>query len=178
MKIFGIVGWSGSGKTELLIKLLPELKSRGFRVSTMKHTHHNFETDKPGKDSHRHREAGAEEVMVASGTRWALLHELREEPEPSMEELVERMTPVDLLLIEGFKRNSHSKLEVTRPSTTGEPMLARDDETIVAVASDEEIDGLNVPLLDLDNVGLVADFIIRFTGAVPSLGNVQMDAAE
>jgi len=107
-----------------------------------------------------------------------LLHELREEPEPSMEELIEHMTPVDLLLIEGFKRNSHSKLEVTRPSTTGEPMLAVKDENIVAVASDEKIDGLSIPVLDLDDVAQVADFIIRFTGAVPSCGNLQMGAAE
>ncbi|HEY9081386.1 molybdopterin-guanine dinucleotide biosynthesis protein B [Magnetovibrio sp.] len=181
MKIFGIVGWSGSGKTELLVKLLPELRRRGFRVSTMKHTHHNFDIDKPGKDSYRHRKAGAEEVLIASGGRWALVRELRDEPEPDMDTLIEQMTPVDLLLIEGFKRNRHPKLEVSRPAT-GKSLIATDDDTIVAVASDARIGGLSVPLLDLDDVGAVADFIIRYTGAVPgaapSVGRMQMGAAE
>ena len=167
MKVFGIVGWSGSGKTELLIKLLPEFKRRGFTVSTMKHTHHDFDMDKPGKDSFRHREAGAEEVLVASGQRWALLHELRDEPEPDMDELIAKMTPVDLLLIEGFKRNHHAKLEVFRPST-GKTMICDSDDTVVAVASDEPLDGLRVPLLDLDNIAEVADFIIKCTGAQAS----------
>jgi len=168
MKIFGIVGWSGSGKTELLVKLLPEFRRRGFKVSTMKHTHHNFDMDKPGKDSYRHREAGAEEVMVASGGRWALVHELRDEPEPDMDFLIGQMTPVDLLLIEGFKRNKHPKMEVSRPAT-GKSLIAVEDDTIVAVASDEHIDGVTVPLFDLDNVIEVADFIIKFTGARASL---------
>lgn len=167
MKVFGLVGWSGSGKTELLVKLLPELKRRGFKVSTMKHTHHNFDMDKPGKDSFRHREAGAEEVMVASGRRWALVHELREDPEPDMDTLIEQMTPVDLLLIEGFKRNNHAKMEVSRVET-GKPLIATDDDTIVAVACDMEIEGLTVPLLDLDDVTAVADFIVKYTGAIPS----------
>lgn len=167
MKVFGLVGWSGSGKTELLVKLLPELKRRGFKVSTMKHTHHNFDMDKPGKDSFRHREAGAEEVMVASGRRWALVHELREDPEPDMDALIEQMTPVDLLLIEGFKRNNHAKMEVSR-SETGKSLIATDDDTIVAVASDMEIEGLTVPLLDLDDVTAVADFIVKYTDAIPS----------
>ena len=167
MKIFGIIGWSGSGKTELLISLVPELKRRGFRVSTMKHTHHNFDMDKPGKDSFRHREAGAEEVMVASSKRWALLHELRDEDEPDMDDLIEKMTPVDLLLIEGFKRNGHPKLEVSRPAT-GKTLIALEDDTVVAVASDAQISGLAVPLLDLDDVAQVADFIIRSTEATPS----------
>ena len=175
MKIFGIVGWSGSGKTELLVKLLPELKSRGFKVSTMKHTHHNFDMDKPGKDSYRHREAGAEEVMVASGGRWALIHELREEPEPDMELLIEQMTPVDLLLIEGFKRNKHPKMEVSRPATE-KSLISHSDDTIVAVASDTKLDGINVPLLDLDNVSEIADYIIEYTGARPSISLEQLDA--
>lgn len=181
MKIFGLVGWSGSGKTELLVKLLPELKRRGFKVSTMKHTHHNFDMDKPGKDSFRHREAGAEEVMVASGRRWALVHELREDPEPDMDALIEQMTPVDLLLIEGFKRNNHAKMEVSR-SETGKSLIATDDDTIVAVASDVGIEGLTVPLLDLDDVMAVADFIVQYTGAIPSLTHqhttAQVSAAE
>lgn len=167
MKVFGLVGWSGSGKTELMVKLLPELKRRGFKVSTMKHTHHNFDMDKPGKDSYRHREAGAEEVMVTSGRRWALVHELREEPEPDMDSLIEQMTPVDLLLIEGFKRNNHAKLEVSRVET-GKSLIAADDDTIVAVACDAQLEGLSIPVLDLDDVTAVADFIVKHTGAVPS----------
>jgi molybdopterin-guanine dinucleotide biosynthesis protein B len=177
MKVFGIVGWSGSGKTELLIKLLPEFKRRGFLVSTMKHTHHDFDMDKPGKDSFRHREAGAEEVLVASNKRWALMHELRGEPEPDMDFLIDQMTPVDLLLIEGFKRNRHAKLEVFRPST-GKAMIATEDATVVAVASDEQLNGLHVPLLDLDNVAQVADFIIQCTGAKASGYHSKAGAAE
>lgn len=177
MKIFGIVGWSGSGKTELLVKLLPELRQRGFKVSTMKHTHHNFDMDKPGKDSYRHREAGAEEVMIASGSRWALVHELRDEPEPDMDFLISQMNPVDLLLIEGFKRNKHPKMEVSRP-VTGKSLIAADDDTIVAVASDEDIVGVDVPLLDLDDVSAIADYIIEFTGVKPSGVYRQANAAE
>lgn len=177
MKVFGIVGWSGSGKTELLIKLIPEFKRRGFTISTMKHTHHDFDMDKPGKDSFRHREAGADEVMVASGKRWALMHELRDTPEPDMDVLIEKMTPVDILLIEGFKRNKHAKLEVFRPST-GKNMISVDDETVVAVASDEAIEELHVPLLDLDDVAQVADFIIKCTGAKASGYQAKAGAAE
>lgn len=164
MKVFGIMGWSGSGKTELVIRLIPEFVRRGIGVSTMKHTHHNFDMDKPGKDSFRHREAGAKEVMVASSARWALLHELTDEPEEDMEDLIERMTPVDLLLIEGFKSHRHPKLEVHRPEL-GKPLIAADDDSIMAVASDvSEIDGTAVPVLDLDNIEAIADFIADFTG--------------
>ena len=177
MKIFGIIGWSGSGKTELMVKLLPELKRRGFTVSTMKHTHHDVDMDKPGKDSYRHREAGAEEVMVASGRRWALLHELRDEPEPDMDFLIGQMTPVDILLIEGFKRNTHAKMEVFRPAL-GKSLISAEDDTVVAVASDEAIVGLGMPRIDLDNVIAVADFIVAHTGAVPSGYRQQANAAE
>jgi molybdopterin-guanine dinucleotide biosynthesis protein B len=161
MKVMGIFGWSGSGKTELLTKLVPEFKRRGFTVSTMKHTHHDFDMDTPGKDSYRHREAGAEEVMVCSSQRWVLMHELRGAPEPDMGSLISRMTPVDLLLIEGFKENSYEKMEVYRPST-GKEMISVTDESVVALISDEKIDGLSVPLLDLNNVGEVADFIVKY----------------
>ena len=177
MKIFGLVGWSGSGKTELLIKLLPELKRRGLKVSTMKHTHHDVDIDIPGKDSYRHRQAGAEEVMVASSGRWSLVHELRDEPEPDMDFLIAQMKPVDLLLIEGFKRNSHPKMEVFRPSY-GEPLIAAHDPTVVGVACDEKIVGLGVPLIDLNDVGAVADFIIAHTGVRPSAYPAQAKAAE
>lgn len=167
MRVFGIVGMSGSGKTELLIKLIPELKRRGVRVSTIKHTHHHFDIDKPGKDSYRHRQAGAAEVLISSAGRWALVHELSEEAEPTMGELLHHMKPVDLVLVEGFKRESHDKLEVYRPSH-GKEFLAPDNETIVAVASDEHIDDFDRPIIDLNNTASVADYIMAFTGLVQS----------
>src|SRR3954447_10594170 len=116
MRIFGLAGWSGSGKTTLLTGVIPELMARGFAVSTIKHAHHEFDIDRPGKDSWRHRRAGARGVMVASSRRWALMHEMHDSPEPSLDELVARMTPVDLLLVEGFKQQPHPKIEVHRPS--------------------------------------------------------------
>ena len=168
MKIFGLAGWSGSGKTTLIVKLMPELVGRGFEVSTMKHAHHNFDIDEPGKDSYEHRVAGAKEVMISAANRWALMHELRGEEKPSVEELIGRMTPVDLLLVEGFKSHSHPKIEVHRPSV-GKPLLQKDDKEIVAVASDEEIAGLPVPLLDINDSGTIADFIVK-TCALGELG--------
>jgi len=162
MDIFGIVGWSGSGKTELVIRLIPELVGRGFSVSSMKHTHHGFDIDRPGKDSYRHREAGAKEVMVTSSVRWALLHELQGEPENDMDDLIARMAPVDILLIEGFKSHKHAKLEVHRPEV-GKPLIALEDDSIVAVASDvAAIDGLAQPVFDLDDTKAIADFIVDF----------------
>ncbi|MFI4948866.1 MAG: molybdopterin-guanine dinucleotide biosynthesis protein B, partial [Alphaproteobacteria bacterium] len=116
MHIFGVAGWSGSGKTTLLTGIIPELTARDLIVSTIKHAHHQFDIDQRGKDSWRHREAGAREVMVASARRWAIMHELRDAPEPTLDELVERMSPVDLLLVEGWKRHPHPKIEVHRPS--------------------------------------------------------------
>ncbi|HLO66130.1 MAG TPA: molybdopterin-guanine dinucleotide biosynthesis protein B [Holophaga sp.] len=157
----GIVGWSGSGKTSLVTALLPELRARGLRVSTMKHTHHRFDLDTRGKDSWLHREAGASEVMVVAEHRWVLMHENREEPEPPIEELIHRMTPVDLLLIEGFKTHAHPKIEVHRRSE-GRPLLCVDDPHIIAVASDEALAGLAVPCLDLDDPVAVADFILAW----------------
>ncbi len=163
MNVFGLVGWSGAGKTTLMVALLQELTSRGVSVSTMKHAHHDFDVDKPGKDSYEHRAAGAREVLVTSANRWALMHELEGAPEPDIDTLIGRMTPVDLLLIEGFKRHSHTKLEVHRPSL-GKPLLAPDDPRVVAVASDAPIEGLGVPRLDLDDVAGIADFILIRTG--------------
>ncbi|MBL8698903.1 MAG: molybdopterin-guanine dinucleotide biosynthesis protein B [Alphaproteobacteria bacterium] len=159
MKIFGFAGWSGSGKTTLLTKLIPDFVARGLRVSTIKHAHHRFDIDRPGKDSYEHRQAGATEVLISSSHRFALMHELRDEPEPSLDALVARMTPVDLLLIEGFKFDPHDKLEIHRPSL-GKPLLAREDPHIVAVASDVEIPGLHVPRLDLADVAGIAEFVI------------------
>ena len=131
MRIFGLAGWSGSGKTTLLAAVIPDLVARGLTVSTIKHAHHEFDIDRPGKDSWRHREAGAREVMVASSRRWALMHELGEAPEPSLDELVARISPVDLLLVEGWKRHPHPKIEVHRPSL-GKPLLYLGDPAAVA----------------------------------------------
>lgn len=159
MKIFGLAGWSGSGKTTLIRKLIPVFIARGLRVSTLKHAHHAFDIDQPGKDSYEHRLAGAAEVLVSSANRFALMHELRGAPEPSVEELVSRMTPVDLLLIEGFKRHGHDKLEIHRPAL-GKTLLAPDDPHVVAVASDAAIPGLRVPRLGLDDIEGIAEFVI------------------
>ena len=134
MRIFGLAGWSGSGKTTLLAALIPELTARGLSVSTIKHAHHDFDIDRPGKDSWRHRQAGAGEVMVASARRWAIMRELRGRPEPPLEELVARMSPVDLLLVEGWKRHPHPKLEVHRPSL-GKPLIYPGDPYVVAIAT-------------------------------------------
>jgi molybdopterin-guanine dinucleotide biosynthesis protein B len=157
--MFGLVGYSGSGKTTLLIRLIPELVRRGITVSTMKHAHHGFDVDQPGKDSYEHRQAGATEVVVSSARRWALMHETRAGVEPTPEELMRHMSEVDLLLIEGFKRERHDKLEVWRQSA-GNPLLAREDPSILAVASDGPVPGLRIPVLELDDIGAIADFIL------------------
>ena len=135
MNIYGIVGWKNAGKTGLMERLVTEMTSRGLRVSTVKHAHHSFDVDHPGKDSHRHRIAGATEVLLASRNRFALMHELRDAPEPTLSTLLERLSPVDLVLIEGYKRDAHPKVEAHRAST-GNPLIASGDPTIRAVASD------------------------------------------
>ncbi len=163
MKRFGIAGWSGSGKTTLVRRLVPELIGRGIGVSTVKHAHHDFDVDRPGKDSYEHRAAGAKEVMVASSVRWALMHECRDEDEPSLDELTARMTPVDLILIEGFKSERYDKLEVHRPSL-GKKLLCTDDAGVVALASDAPVAGTGLAILDLDDVAAIADFIIAHCG--------------
>jgi molybdopterin-guanine dinucleotide biosynthesis adapter protein len=163
MRVFGLAGWSGSGKTTLLTALIPELVSRGITVSTLKHAHHAFDVDQPGKDSWRHRQAGAREVMISSQNRWALMHELRGAPEPTFEELVRRMSPVDLLLVEGFKHHSHPKIEVCRPSL-GKPLLYPEDPSVVAIASDEMVPGVSLPWLPLSDISAVATFILDHGG--------------
>jgi molybdopterin-guanine dinucleotide biosynthesis protein B len=160
MQVFGIAGWSGSGKTTLLKGLIPALIGRGLSVSSMKHAHHAFDIDVPGKDSYEHRAAGAREVLISSANRWALMHELKGDAEPGLDELIARMSPVDLLLVEGFKWEAHPKLEVHRP-IVGKPLLQPDDPHIVAVASDTTLSGLTVPVLDLSDISGVADFIVR-----------------
>jgi len=163
MRVFGLAGWSGSGKTTLLTALIPELVSRGITVSTLKHAHHTFDVDHPGKDSWRHRQAGAREVMISSQNRWALMHELRGEREPTLEELVRRMSPADLLLVEGFKHYTHPKIEVYRPSL-GKPLLHPEDPSVVAIASDEMMPGLSLPWLPRSDISAVATFILGHGG--------------
>ncbi|MGE0717787.1 MAG: molybdopterin-guanine dinucleotide biosynthesis protein B [Alphaproteobacteria bacterium] len=162
-RIIGLAGWSGSGKTTLVRRLLPALAGHGLAVSTVKHAHHAFDVDQPGKDSHVHRQAGAVEVMVASSARWALMHELRGAPEPPLSDLLAHMTPVDLVIVEGFKREPHAKIEVHRPAI-GKPLLAPDDPHIVAVATDAPIAGLDRPALPLDDAETIARFVIRHLG--------------
>lgn len=161
MRVLGIAGWSGSGKTTLLAKLIPALIGRGLTVSTVKHAHHDFDIDQPGKDSWRHREAGATEVLVSSDRRWALMHEHRGAAEPPLAALLAKLQPVDLVLVEGFKREAYPKLEVWR-ATTGKPPLHPDDPSIVAVASDGPIADPARPRLDIDDIEAIADFVADF----------------
>ena len=159
MKVFGFAGWSGSGKTTLIEKLIPRFAARGLKVSLIKHAHHTFDVDQPGKDSYRHRLAGATEVLVTSSRRWVLMHELRGAQEPSFDEQLRHLSPCDLLIVEGFKHAPIPKLEVWR-AVTGEGMLHPQDPHIVAVASDAKVE-TKVPLLDLNDDAAIADFIAR-----------------
>lgn len=158
MKVIGIAGWSGAGKTTLLARVIPHLTARGLRVSTLKHAHHAFEIDQPGKDSHTHRMAGATEVLISSANRFALMHELRGEPEWTLRALLDKLSPVDLVLVEGFKREAHPKLEVFR-AAVGKPLLHPEDPNIVAIASDGEV-AARVPVVALDDVAAVADILV------------------
>ncbi|MDG1471042.1 MAG: molybdopterin-guanine dinucleotide biosynthesis protein B [Ascidiaceihabitans sp.] len=162
MRVFGIVGWKNAGKTGLMERLVTEITSRGFTVSTVKHAHHTFDVDHEGKDSHRHRVAGASEVLLASRNRFALMHELRGDEEPTLEQLLTKLSPVDLVLIEGYKRDSHAKVEAHR-AETGNPLIALNDQRIKAVASDVPLD-LDRPVFDLNDTGAVADFILKQVG--------------
>lgn len=158
MKVLGLAGWSGSGKTTLLVGLIPELIASGLSVSTVKHAHHRFDVDQPGKDSWRHRDAGAHEVMIGSANRFALMHELRDAPEPSLDNLLARMSPVDLVLVEGFKSEAHPKLEVHR-AANGKSLLWPGDPAIIAIASDAEVDCGALARLNLNDVPAIARFI-------------------
>jgi molybdopterin-guanine dinucleotide biosynthesis protein B len=168
MRIIGLAGWSGSGKTTLLTKVIPRIVARGLKVSTIKHAHHSFDVDQPGKDSHSHRMAGATEVLVGSGKRWAIVHELRGEAEPTLPALLEKASPVDLVLVEGYKGASHPKLEVYR-AAVGKPLLYPNDPAIVAVAADEPLPGARVPVVDLDDVERIIDILIRHAAPVDSV---------
>lgn len=159
MRIFGITGWRNSGKTTLVERLVGEMTARGLTVSTIKHAHHAFDIDQPGKDSHRHRLAGATQVLVASRLRWALITETRAAAEPVLAELLARLDPVDLVLVEGYKRDDHPKVEVHRAATGGD-LIAAGDPTILAVAADGPLPGLDRPVLDLDDIPAIADFIL------------------
>ena len=154
---------AGAAKTHLLSRLIPELTGRGLRISTLKHTHHAFEIDKPGKDSHTHRRTGATEVLVGCPQRWALIHENRGQAEAGLEELIARMTPVDLILVEGFKTLSHDKIEVYRHDESG-PLLCRRDPHIVALAADKAVPGVDLPRFTPENTRAIADFIVAHCG--------------
>jgi molybdopterin-guanine dinucleotide biosynthesis protein B len=160
MRIIGLAGWSGSGKTTLLAKVIPRIVARGLKVSTVKHAHHSFDMDRPGKDSHSHRMAGATEVLVGSASRWAVVHELRGEAEPTLPALLRKASPVDLVLVEGYKGESHPKLEVYR-TANGKPLLHPGDPAIVAVASDTPLSGVRIPVLDLNDIEGITDILLR-----------------
>ena len=160
MKIFGVTGWKNSGKTGLMERLITEFTARGLTVSSIKHAHHSFDIDHPGRDSYRHRDAGARQVLLASRNRWALMHELRDEDEPSLGDLLKQLSPVDLVLIEGYKRDRHPKIEAHRKET-GQPLIAPEDETIVAVASDTSVT-IDRPVLDLNDTASIANFIAQY----------------
>ena len=159
MRLIGIAGWSGSGKTTLLAKLIPILVARGVTVSTIKHAHHEFDVDQPGKDSWTHRQAGATEVLVSSANRFALMHELRGAAEPTLGELLARLAPVELVIVEGFKRDPIPKIEIHRPEL-GKPLLYPDDPTIVALASPARLGDLPLPWFPLDEPDAIAEFIL------------------
>jgi molybdopterin-guanine dinucleotide biosynthesis protein B len=159
-RIIGLAGWSGSGKTTLIKKLIPCLIARGLKVSTLKHAHHGFDLDQPGKDSFFHRAAGATEVIISSAKRWAILYELREEPEWDLPALVAKMSPVDLVLVEGFKRDAFPKLEIYR-AANDKPLIHPDDVHIVAVASDVALPQAAVPVIDLNDIDAIADLLLK-----------------
>lgn len=165
-RVFGFAGWSGAGKTTLIERLVARFVGGGLTVSLIKHAHHAFDVDQPGKDSWRHRQAGATEVMVASRYRWALMHELRGAAEPGLPQLLSRLSPCDLVLVEGFKHDPIAKLEVHRPSV-GKPLLHPDDPHIVAVATDGPV-VTTLPLLDLNAPDAVAEFVLRQVGLLPA----------
>lgn len=162
MKLYGVTGWKNAGKTGLMERLVTDITGRGFSVSTVKHAHHTFDVDHPGKDSHRHRVAGATEVLLASRNRFALMHELRDEEEPTLDALLGKLMPVDLVLVEGYKRDRHPKIEAFR-AETGNDLIAPGDPTIRAIASDTPIKS-DRPVFDLNDTVAIADFILSEVG--------------
>lgn len=158
-RVFGITGWKNSGKTTLTERLVAELTGRGWTVSTVKHAHHAFDIDKAGTDSFRHRAAGAREVAIVSGNRWALMHELRDEEEPPLDAILSRLAPCDLVLVEGYKREAHRKIETRRLQARDTSPLSADDPNIVAIAADSEQAGETLPVFDIGDVRAIADFV-------------------
>ena len=161
MQKFGIAGWQNSGKTTLVKNLIPTFAKKGLTVSTIKHAHHNFDIDKPGKDSYEHRRAGAQEVLISSKHRWALIHEKGDKNEPNLHELLSKLKPVDLVLIEGFKKENHSKLEVYRGKLRKE-LICQTDPKICMVVSDIKLSGLDIPVFDISDYNAISEFIIEF----------------
>ena len=162
MKIYGVVGYKNAGKTGLMERLVTEITGRGFSVSTLKHAHHTFDVDHPGKDSYRHRHAGAHQVLLSSRARWALMTELRDNDEAPLADLLAKLDPVDLILVEGYKRDTHPKVEAYR-AENGHPILAKEDPTVRAIASDCALD-VAQPLFDLNDTKAIADFILSEVG--------------
>jgi molybdopterin-guanine dinucleotide biosynthesis protein B len=169
MRVIGLAGWSGSGKTTLLARLIPLLTGEGLRVSTIKHAHHNFDVDKPGKDSWTHRQAGASEVLVVSDTRWALMHELRGDAEPSLTELLGKLSECDLVIVEGFKREPIPKIEIWR-AEVGKPLLHPDDPAIVLLTSDDPCPQACVPILPLSDLPALARSVLSAARPIGALG--------
>jgi molybdopterin-guanine dinucleotide biosynthesis protein B len=160
MRIIGLAGWSGSGKTTLLAKVIPRIVAKGLKVSTIKHAHHGFDIDQPGKDSHTHRMAGASEVIVSSMRRWAIVHELRGDAELTLAKILDKISPVDLVIVEGYKREHHPKLEVHR-AALGKPLIYPDDRNVVAIACDAPLPAARIPVLHLDEVDAIAEMMLR-----------------
>jgi molybdopterin-guanine dinucleotide biosynthesis protein B len=163
-RILGIAGWKNSGKTGLAVRLVSELIARGFTVSTIKHAHHDFDIDKVGADSFRHRQAGAQEVTIVSGTRFAIMHELRGAPEPSLQDVLARLAPCDIVIIEGYKREPVPKIEARRLDSANRQPLAPSDPHIVAIAADHPVEGSDLPVFDLDDTRAIADFALATLG--------------
>jgi molybdopterin-guanine dinucleotide biosynthesis protein B len=157
-RVIGLAGWSGSGKTTLVTRVIPVLVERGLKVATVKHAHHDFDLDQPGKDSWLHRQAGACEVAIVSSRRWAIMHELKDEPEPPLMDILAKLSAVDLVIVEGFKRHAHPKLEVFR-AAVGKPLLHPEDDCIVAVATDAPLPQAQVPVLMLDDISGIATML-------------------
>lgn len=172
-RVFGITGWKNSGKTTMTERLVAELTRRGWTVATVKHAHHDADVDHAGTDSFRHRAAGAREVALVTGRRWALMHELRDEPEPSLGEILGRLSPCNIVLVEGFKREGHLKLELRRDGAKDHTPLAPGDESIVAIAADILVADEGRPVFGLDDIEAIADFIERTTGLVSGSGTAR-----
>jgi len=177
MRIIGLAGWSGSGKTTLVTKVIPVLVKRGVKVATVKHAHHEFDIDQPGKDSWLHRQAGASEVAIVSSRRWAIVHELGQGPEqePPLADMLAKLGPVDLVIVEGFKRHRHPKLEVYR-AVVGKPLLHPDDDCIVAIATDAPLNEAQVPVLMLDDVESIANVLQAEALPLEQIGNLHSEA--